>query len=106
MHTCFNDCDDFYKGSTHRDSLSYNFMKTSIAPRIAEKWQTIGQALGLTQKQIREIKENSTNNHRAFCDVVMVWSTEQPLPFTWEGLERVLHSTYVQEYQLAEELKR
>ncbi len=81
-------------------------MKTSIAPLIAHKWEAIGQALGLTQEQIQEIKENNTNSDRAFCDVVMVWSTEQPLPFTWEGLVRVLHSTHVQEYGLAEELKK
>ena len=62
-----------------------------IAPKLAEKWESFGLAVGLSLSQINEIKDNNINedNMRAFCDVVMVWSTEQPTPFTWYNLSNV-----------------
>ena len=69
-------------------------MKYEMAPKLADKWERFGQAVGLSPSQIREIKENNINedNLRSFCDVVMIWYTEQPTPFTKYNLSHLLKS--------------
>ena len=90
--------------------LSYNFMKDIMAPKLAHNWERFGLAVKLTAAQLQEIRENnsthSENHSRLFCDVVLLWSTKQPCPFTWSSLIRALQSDGLQEYQLASELMK
>ena len=72
-----------------------------IVSEIPYKWYEFGSALAITPPQMEEIKENHpSNGNRAFADVIQIWQTEEPRPFTWETLVMILESSIVNEPQL------
>ena len=76
-----------------------------IVSQIPHKWYEFGCALAITPPQMEEIKENhSSNGNRAFADVIQIWQTEEPYPFTWETLVMVLESSTVNEPQLLQQV--
>ena len=76
-----------------------------IVSQISHKWFEFGSALAITPPQMEEIKENHLGNeNRAFADVIQIWQTEYPRPFTWETLKMVLESSTVNEPQLVQHL--
>ena len=76
-----------------------------IVSQIPRKWFEFGSAIAITPPQMEEIKENhSSNENRAFADVIQIWQTEYPRPFTWETLVMVLESSTVNEPQLVQHL--
>ena len=86
-----------------------------VIPEISHKWYEFGSALAITPLQLEEIKNHpGDRNHHAFADIIQIWQTEYPCPFTWEtliimsvsqvnGRESVLEST-VNECQLLQDL--
>ena len=76
-----------------------------IVSQIPLKWFEFGSALAITPPQMEEIKENHpSNGNNAFVDVIKIWQTEKPRPFTWETLMMVLESSTVNEPQLVQQL--
>ena len=76
-----------------------------IVSQIPQKWFEFGSALTITPPQMEEIKENhSSNGPSAFVDVIQIWQTKYPRPFTWETLIVVLESSTVNEPQLVQQL--
>ena len=76
-----------------------------IGSQIPLKWFEFGSALAITPPQMEEIKENHpSNTNQAFADVIQIWQTEYPRPFTWETLVMVLESSAVNEPQLVQQL--
>ena len=76
-----------------------------IVFEIPHKWYEFGSALAITPPQMEEIKENHpSNENHAFADVIQIWQTEYPRPFTWKTLVMVLESSTVNEPQLVQEV--
>ena len=89
----------------HNPQLTYKFLMDHIVSEIPLKWFEFGSALAITPPQMEEIKENhSSNENSAFADVIQIWQTEYPRPFTWETLVMVLQSSTVNEPQLVQHL--
>ena len=85
----------------HNPQLTYKFLMDHIVSEIPLKWYEFGSALAITPPQMEEIKENHpSNENRAFADVIQIWQTEEPRPFTFETLVMVLESSTVNEPQL------